>query len=153
MFKAFFGDITNGRLLRLSYLGYSLLLGLLVIGFGLAIVLAIGAGEHLIGGDLQQAQDKLREWFTLPFFIVFGLVSALFFFAGLNIMSKRIRDTGLPGWWIVLAIIVLEVIASSIISEQAGSSLHMLIWIALLLIPTNALAHYRAQSGNIKNSS
>jgi uncharacterized membrane protein YhaH (DUF805 family) len=139
MFKAFFGDISNGRLMRLPYLGYSLLLALLVIGFGFAIVLAIGIGEHLIGGDLQQAQDKLREWFTLPFLVVFTLVSALFFFAGLNIMAKRIRDTGLPGWWVVLVIIVLGVIASYFISEQAGSGLHTLIWIALLLIPTNAL--------------
>ncbi len=66
MFKVLFGDITNGRLMRLPYLGYSLLLTLLVIGFGLAIVLAIGVGEHIVGGNLQDAQDKLREWFSLP---------------------------------------------------------------------------------------
>ena len=65
MFKVLFGDITNGRLMRLPYLGYSLLLTLLVIGFGLAIVLAIGVGEHIVGGNLQD-QDKLLEWFSLP---------------------------------------------------------------------------------------
>ncbi|MBW2208518.1 MAG: hypothetical protein JRG79_16550, partial [Deltaproteobacteria bacterium] len=65
MIKALFGDVKTGRLMRLQYLGYSLLLSLLMFGFGLAIVLAIGAGEHIIGGDLQQAQDKLREMFTL----------------------------------------------------------------------------------------
>ena len=140
MFKVLFGDITTGRLMRLSYLGYSLLLALSVIGLGLAIGLAIGAGEHLIGGNIQQAQDRLREWFTLPFFIVFGLVSALFAFGGMNIMAKRIRDIGLPGWWTVLVIIVLEGIISFIVSGQVSSSLHILIWIALLLLPTNALA-------------
>ena len=140
MFRVLFGDITNGRLIRLSYLGYSLLLALCVIGFGLAIGLAIGAGEHLIGGNIQQAQDRLREWFTLPFFIVFGLVSALFAFGGMNIMAKRIRDIGLPGWWVVLVITVLEGIISFIVSGQVSSSLHTLIWIALLLLPTNALA-------------
>ncbi len=76
MLKVFFRDITNGRLTRQSYLGYSLLLALFIIGFGLTIILAIGVGEQLIGGNLQQAQDKLREWLTFPFFIIFGLVSA-----------------------------------------------------------------------------
>ena len=74
MIKALFGDVKIGRLMRLQYLGYSLLLSLLMFGFGLAIVLAIGAGEHIIGGDLQQAQDKLREMFTLPLMIVFAVV-------------------------------------------------------------------------------
>lgn len=149
MLKVLFGDITNGRLMRLSYLGYSLLLTLLVIGFGFAVVLAIGAGEQIIGGNLQQAQDKLREWFTLPFFSVFGLVSVLFVFAGINIMAKRVRDIGLPGWWMVLAIIVSEGIASFTVSEQASSSLHTLIWIALLLIPSGAC---RTQQSNGVNS-
>ncbi|MEA3412164.1 MAG: DUF805 domain-containing protein [Pseudomonadota bacterium] len=138
MFKALFADVTHGRLMRLPYLGYSLLLGLLMLGFGLGIVLAIGAGEHILGGDLQQAQDKLREWFTLPFMVVFALVSALFVFAGLNIMAKRIRDTGLPGWWTVLGIAVLTGVVSYAVSEQACSGLHTLIWFLLLLIPAGA---------------
>jgi len=138
MFKVLFGDIYNGRLLRLPYLGYSLLLVALMIGFGLAVVLAIGVGEHLIGGDLQQAQDKLREWFTLPAMILFGLVTVLFVFSGANIMAKRLRDTGLPGWWLVLAITVLTGAVSYVISNEVSSGLHTLIWVVLLLIPGNA---------------
>ena len=138
MFKVLIGDIKDGRLVRLPYLGYSLLLILLSVGFVFAIIIAIGAGEHIIGGDLQQAQDKLRAWFTLPFFIVFGLFFMLILFAGLNIMAKRIRDIGLPGWWSVLAIAVVTGVVSVAISDQASSGLHTLIWLALLLIPTNA---------------
>jgi len=109
----------------------------LMFGFGLAIVLAIGAGEHIIGGDLQQAQDKLREMFTLPLMIVFAVVIPLFVFIGVNIMAKRIRDIGLPGWWTMLVIIVMEGVASSAVSDGAGSGLHSLVWFALLLIPTD----------------
>ena len=138
MINALFGDVKTGRLMRLQYLGYSLLLSLLMFGFGLAIVLAIGAGEHIIGGDLQQAQDKLREMFTLPLMIVYAVVMPLFVFIGLNIWAKRIRDIGLPGWWTVLVIIVLEGVASFAVSSGAGSGLHTLVWIALLLIPTDA---------------
>ena len=137
MINALFGDVKTGRLMRLQYLGYSLLLSLLMFGFGLAIVLAIGAGEHIIGGDLQQAQDKLREMFTLPLMIVYAVVMPLFVFIGLNILAKRIRDIGLPGWLTVLVIIVLEGVASFAVSSGAGSGLHTLVWIALLLIPTD----------------
>ena len=139
MFNAFFGDIANGRLMRLRYLGYSLLLGFLFIVFGLAVGLAIGVGEDLIGGNLQQAQDQLRAWFTLPFMIVFGLVVALFLFIGANLKAKRLRDIGLPGWWSVLAIAVLTGVLSVAVSKEAGNGLYLLIWLALVLVPSNTL--------------
>ena len=137
MINALFGDVKTGSLMRLQYLGYSLLLSLLMFGFVLAVVLAIGAGEHIIGGDLEQAQEQLREMFTLPVMLVFAVVMPLFVFIGLNILAKRIRDIGLPGWWTVLVIIVLEGVASFAVSSGAGSGLHTLVWIALLLIPTD----------------
>jgi uncharacterized membrane protein YhaH (DUF805 family) len=137
MVNALIGDVKTGRLMRLQYLGYSLLLSLLMFGFGLAIALAIGAGEHIIGGDLQQAQDKLREMFTLPLMIVFAVIMPLFVFIGLNMMAKRIRDIGLPGWWTMLVIIVLGGVVPVAVSSGAGSGFHSLVWIALLLIPTD----------------
>jgi uncharacterized membrane protein YhaH (DUF805 family) len=140
MLKRIFGEIANGRLTRLPYLGYSVLLAALSVGFVVALGLMIGAGEQLIGGDLQQAQAKLAEWFTLPFMVVFGLVVALFVFAGANIMAKRIRDIGLPGWWSVLAIVVLTGVVSVAISAKASNGLYLLITLALLLIPSGAVA-------------
>ena len=126
--------------MRLPYLGYSLALVLLVAVFVAAVVVLIGAGEHIIGGDLEQAQNKLRAWFTLPFFVVFALFFALIIFAGLNIMAKRIRDIGLSGWLGVLVIVVVTGVVSVVISEKVSSGLHTLIWFALLLIPTNTFA-------------
>ena len=138
MIKALIGDVKTGRLRRLQYLGYSLLLSLLMLGFGFAIVTAIGAGEHIIGGDIQQAQDKLREMFTLPLLIVFTVVSVFFLFAGANIMAKRIRDIGLPGWWLVLAIFLVSAVVSYLVSSEGSSGLNTLIWVVLLLVPGNA---------------
>ena len=140
MLKGLFGETSNGRLTRLPYLGYLVLLAALSLGFAIAVGLMIGAGEQLIGGDLQQAQAKLAEWSTLPFMVVFGLVVAVFVFAGANIMAKRIRDIGLPGWWSVLAIVVLTGVVSVAISAQASNGLYLLITLALLLIPTDAFA-------------
>ena len=146
MFKVLFGDISNVRLMRLPYLGYSLLIDLLVIGFVFAVVLTIGAGEQIIGGNLQQAQDMLQKWFTLPFFIVFGLFMLMFVYAGFNIMAKRIRDIGLPGWWVLLAIIVLESVVTYTVSQQAGGNSHILITVVLLLIPSNTFAKGEASA-------
>ena len=139
LFKAFCGDLKTGRMARRQYLGYSLLLGVLILGTGIAIGISIGVGEQIIGGNLQQAQDQLRAWMTLPFFIIFGMVSVLFLFGGINIMAKRIRDIGLPGWWTTLIIIVVEIGASFIFSGQHGSGLHSFVWIVLLLLPTDTI--------------
>jgi len=140
MIKALLGDVKTGRLMRLQYLGYSLLVYLLMFGFVFVVILAIGAGEHIIGGDLQHAQDKLREMFTLPAMIVFAVIMPLFLFMVANIMAKRIRDIGLPGWWSVLAIIVITGIVSYMVSNEVSNGLSTLIWVVLLLVPSNAQA-------------
>ena len=140
MLKALFGDIHHGRLKRLQYVGYSLLLSLLMIGFGFAVVAAIGLGEDFIGGDLQQVQDMLRERLTLPYMIVFAVATLLFMFTGANIMSKRIRDIGLPGWWSVLALLVLFTALSYAVSDQISSILQSLVWLLLSLIPGDSVA-------------
>jgi len=140
MIKVLFGEVKTGRLMRLQYLGYSLLLSLLMFGFGFVVVSAIGAGEYLAGGDLQQAQDALRERFTLPFILVFAVMMPLFVFMGGNIMAKRIRDIGLPGWWMVLAIFVISGVVSYRVSDNVSSGVNAAIWFVLLLVPSNALA-------------
>ena len=140
MIKALFGEVKTGRLMRLQYLGYSVLLSLLMFGFGLAVVMAIGVGEHIAGGDLQQVQDQLREQLTLPAMLVMAVVMPLFLFIGVNIMAKRIRDIGLPGWWTVLAIFIVSGVVSYLVSDNAGSIVNTLAWVAVVLVPGNALA-------------
>ena len=147
MLKALFGDVHTGRLMRLQYVGYSLLLSLLMVGFGIAIVAAIGLGEDLIGGDLQQAQEILRERLTLPYMVVFAAATLLFMFVGANIMAKRIRDIGLPGWWAVLALLVLFIVLSYAVSDYVSSVLQSLVWLVLTLIPGNGLAGGSRQAG------
>jgi len=51
----------------------------------------------------------------------------------------RIRDIGLPGWWMVLAIFDVSGVGSYMISAEVMRGLNTLIWVVLLLIPSNAL--------------
>ena len=127
MLKALFGDVHNGRLMRLQYVGYSLLLSLLMVGVGLAVVAAIGIGEDFIGGDLQQAKELLRERVTLPYMIVFAAATLLFMFVGANIMAKRIRDIGLPGWWSVLGLLGLVTVMNYAVSDHVSRILQSLV--------------------------
>lgn len=138
MITQLIGDLREGRLARLPYLGYSILLLILMFVFVLGTVSAIGIGEHVLGGDLELAQEKLFDWFSGPAAIVFFLCWLFFLFAGLNIMAKRIRDIGLPGWWTVLALVLLTGASYAVVSENTGSTLDLLIWIALLVIPSNS---------------
>jgi len=135
MIRKLFGDIKDGRMNRLAFLGYWALLTVVMIGFGLALVSAISAGEVIIGGDLTQAQDKLRGWFTLPTGLIVGLVSMTVFFAHLNISAKRLRDIGLPGWWVLLGLAILGGILSTQVSTQASNALSTIVLIILLLMP------------------
>jgi uncharacterized membrane protein YhaH (DUF805 family) len=139
MLRGLFGDVMNGRLARLTFLGYWVLLTVLVVTLGIGIGFAIGAAEHLMGGDLQAAQDQLRERFGGPAVIAIAVVFGAFAFAGLNIEAKRLRDIGLPGWWGVLGILVASTVLSFALSDEAASAFALVVLIALLLVPTGAL--------------
>ena len=70
MFRGLFGDVTNGRLARLPFLGYWALIFVLMIAVGIGVAVTIGAAEHLIGGDLQGAQDQLLGQVGAPAVVV-----------------------------------------------------------------------------------
>lgn len=141
MFRALFGNVKTGRLLRLPYLGYSLLIGVLVVVLLMVFFMSLvgaGATEHLMEGNFQEIQQELRERLGFAMIAVSVLVGIFFSFAGCNIMAKRIRDMGLPGWWTVLLIIVVPAVLSGVISMVVSNALHAILWLALLLIPSNA---------------
>jgi len=140
MFKTLFGEPATGRLARLPYLGYWILLGLLGVIIAIGIGASIGVAENMVGGDIQQAQAQLRKHLGLPAVILVFAFGVLLLFGNLNLMAKRVRDMGLPGWWVVLGFVVLSAIISAGISERASGGLYFLFWISLLLIPTGMFA-------------
>lgn len=139
MLKTLFGDITGGRVPRLPFLGYWLLLVVVLLVVIIGIGAAVGAAEHLVGGDLESAQAQLRSQFGLPALAVGIVVVAGFVFAGANLYAKRLRDIGLPGWWTVLGLIVAGLVISLAISDKAAGGFDFLVWVALLVVPTGAV--------------
>jgi len=138
MLTVLFGDIKNGRLQRLPFLGYSLLIAVFSMLVMMGIVVAIVGAEKLVGGDLQQAQAAIAQNMGTPFIILFSVFMAVMMFIQLNLMAKRIRDMGLPGWWVVLAVLIIAGLIGGATSEQAGGGFQMLVFLLLVLIPSNS---------------
>jgi uncharacterized membrane protein YhaH (DUF805 family) len=147
MLSTYFGDVTSGRLLRLPFAGYIILLQIIMMALVLGIGASLGVAENLVGGDIQEAQTMLREKFTVPAMIGAAIFFALFLFATLNLEAKRIRDMGLPDWWTLLAvwiisaviIVIVNVVSGSdpVISKSISSAMSAIGILALVFIPSD----------------
>ncbi|WP_210394686.1 DUF805 domain-containing protein [Motiliproteus sediminis] len=143
MLTLYFGEIKTGRLTRLRYLGYSLLLLIIILLLTLLLGLVLGAVEQLVGGDIVTTQQRLADLFGLPALLVITLTGAAATFAGLNLMAKRARDIGLPGWISVAILYALELMLSFAASANAGLAVHGLALLALLVAPSNLVLRRR----------
>jgi len=111
MWNVYFGEWHSGRLKRLPYLGYDLLIWVLsfVIIFGL--IMLAGGFENVVSPDALAGVGILGMIFFFLFFI-----GALV--ANLNIMAKRVRDMGLPAWKSVLGIILVSFVLELLFPAQ-----------------------------------
>jgi len=118
MLKVYFGEWGNGRLQRLAYLGYHVLLMFIVVAVIFFSIFTVGAAENFVGGDLIATQAMLGERFG--FLAIFGIVALIMamIVGQINIMAKRIRDMGLPAVWTILGIIVVSMLLNMLFPAQ-----------------------------------
>ena len=149
MIRAFLGALTTGRLARLPFIGFWVLLWVLFALYGLGIALGIGLAEPLIFDDLATAQGYLLEHFAPPVLAALGLFCLLFVFAQFNLLAKRIRDMGLPGWSVLLLIALTSGVLGAVLppggelmrlENQVNGSFNGVLVLALLLIPSGLFA-------------
>ncbi|WP_457668355.1 DUF805 domain-containing protein [Thiolapillus sp.] len=152
MFKALFGDVSNGRLARLSYLGYALLITAIMFGIMFGVAALAGMAEQVMNGDLQQIQTTLGGKLGLPLMLFMAIIMLALGFASLNIAAKRIRDMGLWGWTTLLILAVIGGVVGFLFPGEttmingvaqmapsaASSALQAIVLLCLLFIPSNA---------------
>lgn len=150
MLGTYFGEIKTGKLKRLAYLGYSILLNIIVLAIVFGAIAFVAGIENLSAGNLQETQAKLMQNFGRPAMIAFLLFGAFVAFANANLMAKRFRDMGLAGWWSVLAVIVLSAVVGTVFQNPDPETpalipgiLNAVVWIILLLVPSNAFSRDR----------
>lgn len=122
MLQALFGDIAQGRLQRLPFLGYWVLAILLAGLASLAIILLLGNVTMLYTTLLGETRFDVQQQFTLPGLVGLLLVGLLLTFSQANLGAKRYRDMGLNGW-------VTFILASLALGPLA--------WFFALAIPTD----------------
>ncbi|MCG6940717.1 MAG: hypothetical protein LJE69_05650 [Thiohalocapsa sp.] len=139
MFRALWGDIQNGRLERLPFLGWYLLVSLLALLLAFGIGAVIGAAERMAGGDPVAHQLSLADSLGTTGVLAVAVVFALLLMAQLNLMAKRARDMGLPvPWLLVLGWLLLSGLVSSGGGAALGGLLSLVVLLALLFVPTGA---------------
>jgi len=118
MFKTYFGEWGTGKLQRLPYLGYHILLMVIIFVIIFGAIFAVGTTENLLGGNLADTQTMLMDKFGVIALI--GIVSLMFIamLGQVNILGKRIRDMGLPVLWTILGIIVVSMVLNLLFPPQ-----------------------------------
>ncbi len=139
MLKLYFAGFKSECLHRLPYLGYGVLLGVILLVFVFAFVLAIVGVEKAIGGDIVATQQLVAKYLGLPFVITLAILVLTLFIAGLNITAKRARDIGLPGWIFVTGCIIAVLLIFKLISQEASQIFGIIILTGLLFAPGNIL--------------
>jgi len=131
MQSKFVRDIVDGRLKRLPFFGFFLLLGV--------VLLFTTIGVTVLVTDIQYLKERVPEWLTLAFGGFTVVAIGAWTFSLLNIHAMRFRDIGLPGWWSVLAMNVLLFSVAGVASDDVASSVYFLIVVGSLLIPTETI--------------
>ncbi len=154
MFKALFGEITDGRLARLPYLGYLLLISIIIFGAMFGVVALISSAENIMDGNIQHIQTVLIQKFGMALVILMMAFFLAMSFASMNIAAKRIRDMGLWGWTSILVLAVVGGIVATLfpgetvvlngsgqmIPSPVSSAFQAVVFLCLLLIPTNSFS-------------
>jgi len=138
MLKVMFGEITTGRLTQLPYLGYSVFVAAAPFITGIALLFVNSGAEVIIGADLMVALKKLPTRYSVLIIIAMVLIGLAAVAVLLNLSGKRIRDMGLSGGWTLLALVIVWIIISSILSRNAANGFSAIVWFALLLIPSKS---------------
>ena len=169
MFKIYFGEWGSGKLQRLPYLGYHILLMVIILAIIFGGIFAVGASGSIIGGDIVTTQAMLMDKFGM--LAIIGIVTLMFIamIGQVNILGKRIRDMGLPVLWTILGIILFSMIlnvlfpphevamsaaavqtadgsataitASTTTTNMIVQIFDMIIFLCLVLIPSNTFGN------------
>jgi uncharacterized membrane protein YhaH (DUF805 family) len=138
MIRTLFADLSSGRLQRLPYLGWYAVLALFVLVIGFGIGASIGLAERASGGEAADAQMVITEHLGVVGLVLIIAIFSVLLFAHLNIAAKRIRDMGLPGWLVLLGLIIVGGLIGTLAGQGIGALFNLLGLLALFLIPSNA---------------
>ncbi|MBY8975106.1 DUF805 domain-containing protein [Rhodobacteraceae bacterium NNCM2] len=137
MLKDYFGEFSSGRVVTNQFIALWLILFVAFILFLILIGFGIGIAGQMMGSSIQEAQVTLRTNLgPVAIFVIFATCLALFI-AKLNIIAKRARDAGLPGWLTAIIFAIIIGSAAQVVDEATMGGLSLLMLVILAFIPTD----------------
>jgi len=139
MFKTLWGEVGRGRLRRLPFLGWYLLIVVIVLLGSFAVGASVGVAEQGAGGDMAAVQARVAEQFGVLGTVLILVLFVVLLFAQLNITAKRFRDIGLPGWIVLLGVLIISGLLGAFVGQGISVGFNLLVLLALLLVPSDVL--------------
>ncbi len=118
MLNIYFGEWGSGRLQRLPYLGYHVLIMFLVVFIAIGLVFAMGLLGSLMSGNIKEIENIMGNQLGILASVLFTILILSMIIGQINIFAKRIRDMGLPVIWTILGIIVISMALNLIYPPQ-----------------------------------
>lgn len=137
MLRDYFGDFATGRVKSGQFIALWLVLFVAFIAFGVLIGIGIGVAEQMLGGSILDAQLALRTNIGPIALVIIFVVCCAFMVAKLNIIAKRFRDIGLPGWLTTVIFAGLLSGSAHLVGEATTGSATLVLLLILAFIPTD----------------
>ncbi len=134
-----FGAPRQGRMARLAFVIYASAIQLAVLVYVIWVGVAAGLAEQAANLDLEKAQQQLSDFLSPSLLIFTAVFLAALIYAQLNVVAKRVRDIGLPGWWMILAYVILRTIISAAGFPWVGLLFDLLAMLLLCFVVTDAV--------------
>ena len=130
----------DGRIGRLAYLGYSVLLAVVGAVFEIGLSILMLGVDAVVNNDADISQlrpESAAEWVAMACYAAYALA---FLYFGLNLTAKRFRDMGLPGWKATLGTAAISGVIFLTVAAVAAVAVIVIVSICLLVIPGNAFS-------------
>ena len=114
MLRTFFAEWRTGRVGRLAFIGYELLLFFTIFA-ATAMLIVLSGGAEYVGILRFGEMIETMGWAGL---FGFFLIAVAWFAAHLNLIAKRFRDMGLPAWPTVAGVVSASVLLSWLFPAQ-----------------------------------
>ena len=138
--KTLFGEVRTGRVKRLPLVLYITALHLSLLAFSIFVGVSAGLLEPAGSGDIEAAQPTLSDWLGPGSLLLTTVFFLTVTYVNFNLLAKRIRDIGLPGWTGLLGYVVVRGAISWLAGTVIGVLLDLVFILVLALVPSDWVA-------------
>ncbi len=140
MIQTLFLQGTDGRIGRLAFIGYAVLLAFVGAVFEIGLSILVFGIDAVVNSDADITQFRPESAAQKAVMALYAAYVLVFLYCNLNLTAKRFRDIGLPGWTAAFGFAVAGGVVFLLVSATAGLAFITLVALSLLVIPGNVFS-------------